>query len=66
MNCNFEKPDGFREVSQKEFYAYMISDVIPHPEKTHSSWETRRRETVGYSTPGYMCQGRKAYYLKDV
>mgnify|MGYP003145060863 CR=1 FL=1 len=53
------------EVTRDQFFAAIgPQDVIPQPHKMHTVWETRRRELVGQTTPGYLCEGRKAYFLK--
>lgn len=62
----FTVPSGFKEVGSKAFYDFMNPlDVTPRPQRSHDVWETRSREILGYSTPGYMCRGREAYYLKE-
>lgn len=54
------------EVSMEEFHAAIgHMDVIPRPEKSEVLWETRHRHLVGKTTPGYMCEGPKAYFLND-
>lgn len=45
------------EVTKERFYATVgLMDVHPRPEPDHSSWETRGREVVGRTTPGYLCR----------
>lgn len=45
------------EVSKDKFF-HVIGpmDVHPRSERMYSSWETPRREVIGKTTPGYMCQ----------
>lgn len=65
MSDLFVTPNGFHEVSQSDFYRQMGPlNVNPSPERSHTRWEMPNRQIVGYSTPGYICQGRKAYYVK--
>lgn len=54
------------EVSRDVFLAAIYADprdIHPRVEKDASYWETRNRVLVGKSTPGYLCTGRKAYFL---
>lgn len=42
------------KVSREEFLAYVgPRDVIPLPRADHTLWQTRDRQTVGRTTPGY-------------
>lgn len=51
------------EVTKEQFYASVGQlDVHPRPEGDHSSWETRTREVVGRTTPGYMCRDADGNY----
>lgn len=55
-----------KEVSMEEFHtAIGRMDVIPRQEKSEVFWETRQRILVGKTTPGYLCEGPKAYFLND-
>jgi len=55
-----------REVSKEEFYATIgPMDVIPRPFKEVTLWETRDRQVIGKSTPGYIFGGSKTYFLKE-
>ena len=58
-------PHGFVEVSRDDFYrAIGPINVHPRTERDASYWEAPNRELIGKSTPGYMCAGRKAYFLR--
>ena len=52
------------EVTKEEFYAFMKPrDVHPRSEPDRSVWETRNREVLGISKPGYKCEGEEVYML---
>lgn len=52
------------EVTKDEFFASVGKlDVIPRPERNETIWETRNRVVVGRSTPGYLCEGPKAWFV---
>jgi hypothetical protein len=57
--------NGFVEVSKDQFFrAIGPRNIHPRNEKDRSVWEVvGSRRIVGISTPGYVGQGRKAYYL---
>lgn len=60
-----DAPHGFTEVSRDDFYrAIGPINVHPRSEREASYWETPNRELIGKTTPGYMCTGRKAYFLR--
>ena len=45
------------EVTKERFFATVGQmDVHPSTHPDHSSWETRSREVVGRTTPGYLCR----------
>ena len=53
-----------REVSKDTFFATIAPmNVHPRSERMETIWETPQRAVVGRSTPGYLCEGRKAYFL---
>lgn len=55
-----------KQVSKEEFYSIIFErklDVHPRPEPDKTFWEFRNRRLFGVSTPGYRCQGEKAYYI---
>lgn len=57
-----------REVTKSEFFEkiYRLNlNVHPRVERDASYWETPSRVMIGKTTPGYMCEGRKAYFLTD-
>lgn len=52
------------EVTKEEFFAKVGPlDVIPRANRNETIWETRQRVVVGRSTPGYLCEGPKAWLL---
>jgi hypothetical protein len=57
--------NGFVEVTKEKFFQVIgPRNIHPRNEKERSVWEViGSRRIVGISTPGYMEQGRKAYYL---
>ena len=56
--------DGMVVVSKEEFYSVMMKlDVHPRSEPDCSIWETRNREVIGISRPGYKCEGPEVYML---
>lgn len=56
---------NLRRVSKEEFYATVGQlNVHPRAERDASYWETPNRELMGKSTPGYMCRGEKAYFVR--
>jgi hypothetical protein len=72
MNAVFQSnqepsaPADFVEITREEFFSTVGHlDVHPRAERMMSAWEERgSREVVGITTPGYMEQGRNAYYAK--
>lgn len=45
------------EVTKEQFFRVIgPMDVHPKSERDFSSWETRDRDVVGRTTPGYMCR----------
>lgn len=43
-----------KQVTKERFFAVIgPMDVTPRPERDHSLWETRARQIVGRTTPGY-------------
>lgn len=55
-----------KEVSKEEFHTTIGQmDVVLRTEKHEVFWETRQRHVVGKTTPGYMCEGPKAYFLPN-
>lgn len=53
-----------REVSKDTFFATIgPMNVHPRSGRMETIWETPQRVVVGRSTPGYLCEGRKAYFL---
>ncbi len=54
------------EVTKEQFFATVGQlDVHPRAERDHSSWETRSREFVGRTTPGYMCRDEAGRYTSE-
>lgn len=54
----------FIEVTKDEFFATVgRMNVHPRPEKNVTEWETPGRVLMGRTTPGYMCEGPKAYFI---
>ena len=54
------------EVTKERFHASVGQlDVHPRAERDHSSWETRSREVVGRTEPGYMCRDKDGYYTNE-
>jgi hypothetical protein len=52
------------EVTKEEFYASVGQmNVHPRSERDASYWETPGRVLMGKTTPGYMCEGPKAYFV---
>lgn len=49
-------PDGFREVSKDDFYAFIGKrDIMPFPERLATFWRDQRTQhIVGWSWPGYL------------
>lgn len=55
-----------KEVTQEQFFAAIgAMDVHPHPERYHSRWETRYREVVGRTEPGYLCRDKDGRYTTE-
>jgi hypothetical protein len=53
-----------REVTRDEFFARINPlNVHPRPEREATFWELPNRTTIGKTTPGYLCVGRRAYFL---
>lgn len=55
-----------REVTRDEFLAAMNPlNVHPRPMPDITYWEMQdgTRRLFGKTTPGYLCEGRKTYYL---
>ncbi len=53
-----EIPSGMNEVTQDEFFAVIgPRDIVPRNERTFTVWETRSRERVGWSAPGWANPG---------
>lgn len=62
----FFVPSGCKEVPRADFYRLVgQGDIVPRTQRDYVIWETRDRRVVGYSTPGYMASGKKAYYLLE-
>lgn len=55
------------EVSQEAFYAYVNPrNIHVAAERMQCVWTVGyTRHVIGWSTPGYMCEGPKAYFLTD-
>ena len=54
------------KVTESEFFATVGQmDAHPRSEKDASYWELRNRTLVGKSTPGYMCDGERAYFVVE-
>ena len=54
----------FVEVTKDEFFATVgPMNVHPRPDKHVTEWETPGRHLIGRTTPGYLCEGPKAYFL---
>ena len=52
------------EVTYEEFFAAIgPMNVHPRAERDASYWETPNRVLKGKTTPGYMGEGRKAYFI---
>jgi len=52
------------EVTKDEFFATVGKmNVHPRPEREASYWETPGRILMGKTTPGYTCEGPKAYFV---
>lgn len=52
-----------RKVTKNDFYAAIgPQDVIARPGRDECIWETRGRQIVGRSTPGYMCRDAEGNY----
>ena len=52
------------EVTYEEFFSTVGKmNVHPRAEPEASYWETPARVLMGKTTPGYMCEGRKAYFV---
>jgi hypothetical protein len=55
---------GEREVSKAEFFATVgTMNVHPRCERDESWWETPARQVMGRTTPGYMCEGPRRYFV---
>jgi len=55
-----------KEVTQEQFFASVGQmDVHPRVERDHSAWETRSRELVGRTEPGYMCCDKDGCYTSE-
>ena len=56
--------DGMREVTKAEFFAAMRRDVHPnHGNPEVTVWETRSRDVVGKSLPGWKNPGGPRRYF---
>jgi hypothetical protein len=57
-------------VTKDEFYGEIFSkklNVHPRPERDVTFWEFPNRILWGRSTPGYLCQGPKVWFIfRDV
>jgi hypothetical protein len=52
------------EVTREEFFATVGQmNVHPRSERDASYWETPSRVLMGKTTPGYMGEGPKAYFV---
>ena len=55
-----------REVSKDEFFATVGQlDVVLRCEPNATYWETRHRALKGKSTPGYMGDAEKRWYVSE-
>jgi len=57
-------PDGMRQVTKAEFFAILYADkrcIMPVSRPYDTRWETRDRELVGWSSPGWKCIGEKTW-----
>jgi hypothetical protein len=53
-------------VSKEAFFEVINElNVTPNSDRMKTRWETPRRELIGVSTPGYMCEGDGSYSLRD-
>lgn len=61
--CN--NPAGcYYEVTCDTFFSKVgPMNVHPRSEREASYWERPNRELIGKTTPGYLCEGPKAYFL---
>lgn len=56
---------SFVEVTKEKFHATVGQmNVHPRPEKDASYWETPYRDLMGKTTPGYMCEGPRAWFIR--
>ena len=57
---------SFIEVTHEKFHATVGKmNVHPRAEKEASYWETPYRDLMDITTPGYLCEGRKAWFIRS-
>jgi hypothetical protein len=55
-----------REVTKDQFFAIVNPmDVVLRSERDATFWETRSRQIVGKSTPGYSCRDTEGRYTEQ-
>ena len=59
-------PEGFKQVTPEAFFAWLKRDprdIMPsHQSPVFTSWETKSRERVGWSLPGWREPGAPRVY----